>query len=157
MLSVALGPTVGVGRMCPRQVPVHRIASGTTVGEGEDYMTGELAFFELGVEDAERGRAFYEGLFGWTFEAGPSDGGYLITAPNVQGGMHSGDAGAVPYVFFAVDDMEAALQRVRDLGGSVEDVDMEGDAESVGRFGRFRLCRDDQGSPFGLHEAPKDS
>jgi hypothetical protein len=26
-------------------------------------MGGELAFFELGVEDAERGRAFYEGLF----------------------------------------------------------------------------------------------
>jgi hypothetical protein len=118
-------------------------------------MNGELAFFELGVEDAQAGRAFYAALFGWTFEAGPSDGGYQITTPNVPGGMHSGDPGAGPYVFFSVDDMDAALRHVRDLGGSVEDVDVEGDAESVGRFGRFKLCRDDQGSPFGLHELPK--
>jgi predicted enzyme related to lactoylglutathione lyase len=120
-------------------------------------MKGELAFFELGVKDAELGRAFYGSLFGWTFEPGPSEGGYMITAPNMRGGMHGGDAGAVPYVFFAVDDMDAALQRVRDLGGDVEDVDVEGDAASVARFGRFRLCRDNQGSPFGLHEPPKGS
>ncbi|MDQ3707938.1 MAG: VOC family protein, partial [Actinomycetota bacterium] len=68
---------------------------------------GEMAFFELGVEDTERGRAFYEGLFGWTFEPGPSGGGFMITTPNTQGGMHGGDAGASPYVFFSVDDMEA--------------------------------------------------
>ncbi len=35
-------------------------------------MAGEVAFFELGVEDVGRGRAFYEGLFGWRFETGPS-------------------------------------------------------------------------------------
>jgi len=120
-------------------------------------MTGEMAFFELGVEDTERGRAFYEGLFEWTFEPGPSGGGFMITAPNLQGGMHGGDAGASPYVFFSVDDMEAALERVRDLGGSVEDMDVEGDADSVARLGRFKLCRDDQGSPFGLHQPPTGS
>ena len=32
--------------------------------------------------------------------------------------------------------------------------DVEGDEESVARFGRFRLCRDDQDSPFGLHQPP---
>jgi uncharacterized protein len=26
------------------------------------------------------------------------------------------------------------------------------DEESDARFGRFKLCRDDQGSPFGLHQ-----
>lgn len=117
-------------------------------------MNGELAYIELGVKDADAGRAFYGDLFGWAFEAGPSDGGYQITIPNVRGGMHGGDAGASPYVFFAVDDMDAALARVRELGGSVDEVDVEGDAESVARFGRFRLCRDNQGSPFGLHEPP---
>jgi uncharacterized protein len=115
-------------------------------------MAGELSFIELGVEDPERGRAFYEGLFGWTFE--PAGQGFGITMPNVAGGMHGGDRGASPYVFFRVDDIEAAQDRVRALGGTVEDVDVEGDAESVARFGRFRLCRDDQGSPFGLHQAP---
>ena len=120
-------------------------------------MTGQLSFFELGVGDAERGRAFFEGLFGWKFEPGPSGGGFVITTPNVPGGMHGGDAGAAPYVFFEVDDMEAALTRVRELGGEVEETNVEGDEASTARFGRFKLCRDDQGSPFGLHEPPSSA
>jgi len=118
-------------------------------------MAGELAFFELGVGDGERGRAFYAGLFGWRLEPGPSGGGgFAIETPNVPGGMHGGDEGAAPYLFFAVDDIDAAVERVHELGGEVDDVNVEGDEESVARFGRFRLCRDDQGSPFGLHQRP---
>jgi predicted enzyme related to lactoylglutathione lyase len=120
-------------------------------------MAGELAFFELGVEDAERGRAFYERLFGWRFEPGPSGNGFAIAAPNVLGGMHGGDAGAAPYVFFAVEDMEAALERVRELGGEVVEMSVEGDEASIATFGRFKLCRDDQGSPFGIHQPPSGS
>lgn len=43
---------------------------------------------------------------------------------------------------------------MREVGGSVEEMDVEGDADSQQRFGRFKLCRDDQGSPFGLHQRP---
>jgi predicted enzyme related to lactoylglutathione lyase len=118
-------------------------------------MAGELAFFELGVGDTERGRAFYEELFGWRFDTGPSGGGFTIATPNVSGGMHGGDAGAAPLLFFAVDDMEAALEQVVRLGGEVDDIDVEGDEASIERFGRFKLCRDDQGSPFGLHQPPR--
>jgi predicted enzyme related to lactoylglutathione lyase len=117
-------------------------------------MAGELSFFELGVEDAERGRAFYAGLFGWAFGRGPH-GGQTIETGNVAGGIHGGDRGAAPYLFFRVDDMDAALDRVRELGGTVEEIDVEGDEESVQRHGRFKLCRDDQGSPFGLHAPPR--
>jgi uncharacterized protein len=117
-------------------------------------MTGELAFFEVGVGDVERGRTFYEGLFGWSFETGPSGQGFTIGTPTIPGGMHGGDPGAAPYVFFRVADMDAALERVRELGGTVEDTDVEGGDESIERFGRFKLCRDDQGSPFGLHQPP---
>jgi uncharacterized protein len=118
-------------------------------------MAGELSFLELGVEDVERGRAFYEGLFGWRFEPGPSGQGFTIATPTVPGGMHGGDRGAAPYVFFGVDDMEAALERVRELGGVVDEMDVEGDEDSVARFGRFKLCRDDQGSPVNLHAPPR--
>jgi hypothetical protein len=117
-------------------------------------MAGELTFFELGVADVERGRAFYEALFGWTFEPGPSGQGFTIGTRSVPGGIHGGDAGATPYLFLSVADMDDALARVRELGGTVEDLDAGGDAESVERFGRFRFCRDDQGSPFGLHQPP---
>ena len=62
----------------------------------------------------------------------------------------------MPWLFFRVDDIDAALARVRALGGTVEVLDIEGDTEtrSRSRFGRFKLCRDDQGSPFGLHQPP---
>ena len=116
-------------------------------------MTGEISFFELGVADAEQAHAFYSGLFGWSFAPGP-DGGHVITTPGVPGGLHSGDPGASPYLFFAVDDMETALARVLQLGGTVEGGDLGAERESASRFGRFRLCRDDQGSAFGLHQPP---
>jgi uncharacterized protein len=68
--------------------------------------------------------------------------------------MHGGHKDATPYLFFAVDDMDAAVERVRELGGTIEEMDVEGDADAQARFGRFKLCRDDQGSYFGLHQAP---
>jgi uncharacterized protein len=117
-------------------------------------MAGEVAFFELGVDDVERGRAFYQGLFGWRFEPGPSEQGFTIATPNIPGGIHGRDREARPYVFFAVDDIEAAVKRVRELGGEVDDMDVAGDQESVAKFGRFKLCRDDEGSSFGLHQRP---
>ncbi|MER7660227.1 MULTISPECIES: VOC family protein [unclassified Streptomyces] len=119
-------------------------------------MTGEISFFELGVGDPAQARAFYGGLFGWSFEEGTTEGGgYAIRTPDVPGGVHGGDPGAGPYLFFRVDDMQTALARVAELGGSVDDFDVGGDEETVARFGRFTFCRDDQGSPFGLHEPPK--
>jgi predicted enzyme related to lactoylglutathione lyase len=116
-------------------------------------MNGELSFFELGVADANRARDFYGSLFGWKFV--DQGKGATIETPNVPGGLHSGDAGASPYLFFRVEDLDAALARVRELGGEVGD-DVGGeDPDTVARFGRFVLCKDDQGSSFGLHEPPR--
>jgi predicted enzyme related to lactoylglutathione lyase len=115
---------------------------------------GAISFFELGVEDAKKGRAFYEGLFGWTFETGPSGNGWVIKTPGVPGGMHPGDKGAAPYLFFAVEDMDAAVRRVEELGGEIVPFDAGDDPGTEARFGRFTFCKDDQGSPFGLHQPP---
>jgi uncharacterized protein len=115
-------------------------------------MTGELSFFELGVADAERARAFYTALFDWRME--PMRAGFTIDAGGIPGGLHPGDPEAAPYVFFRVDDIDAAAARVQELGGRLEELGGEGDEESAARFGRFRFCRDDQGSPFGLHQPP---
>jgi predicted enzyme related to lactoylglutathione lyase len=117
-------------------------------------MSGQPTFFELGVADADRARVFYEGLFGWRMEPGPSGKGYAIDTGGTPGGLHPGDPEATPYIFFGVADIEAAIARVRELGGTVHDTDVEGDADSAARFGRFKLCSDDQGSPFGLHQPP---
>jgi predicted enzyme related to lactoylglutathione lyase len=57
-------------------------------------------------------------------------------------GLHSrgrgpGDRVSLPY--FSVPDMDAALQRVRELGGEV-----------IHPGERWSVCRDTEGSPFGL-------
>jgi predicted enzyme related to lactoylglutathione lyase len=116
-------------------------------------VAGEPSFFSIGVRDAERGRSFYERLFGWQMQR--ERNGFSIATAGAPGGIHGGDPDASPYLFFRVDDIGTALDRVRALGGSVEEVDHDDDdAETVARFGRFKLCRDDQGSWFGLHEPP---
>ncbi|MFG2755359.1 VOC family protein [Streptomyces wuyuanensis] len=116
-------------------------------------MAGEISFFELGAADPGKARIFYGNLFGWTFEDVPGGTGFAITTPTVPGGVHGDDAEAVPYVFFKVDDLASALERITELGGTVEGPDTE-DEDAAARFGRFRFCRDDQGSPFGVHEPP---
>jgi uncharacterized protein len=117
-------------------------------------MSGEVSFFSIGVADAEKARAFYGTLFGWRFSEPPSGAGAVIETANVPGGIHGGDAGASPYLFFRVDDLDAALARVRELGGDVAHHDPS-DPQTIARFGRFALCTDDQGSGFGLHEPPR--
>jgi uncharacterized protein len=67
--------------------------------------------------------------------------------------MHGGDAGASPYVFFDVPDLDAAMEQVRELGGEA-DVLPTGGEEGGSGHGRFALCKDDQGSSFGLREPP---
>ncbi|MGZ5335771.1 MAG: VOC family protein [Solirubrobacterales bacterium] len=117
-------------------------------------MAGELSFFEIGVGNTEQARRFYGALLGWSFaEAG---GGASIDAGGaVPGGLHGGDAGASPYVFFRVDDLDSAMDQVRELGGEAER-EIEGDSpDSVARFGRFALCKDDQSSALGLHQRPR--
>ena len=114
-----------------------------------------MSFIEFGGRDAMTARSFYGKLFGWSFEPGPGGDGYAIDGVGVPAGVHGGDEGASPYVFFRVDDLEAAVATVERLGGTVEVLPGGDEEESVARFGEFRLCRDDQGSPFGLHRPPQ--
>jgi uncharacterized protein len=115
-------------------------------------MAGEVSFFELGVKDPAAAREFYGELFGWRMQAGPSgeEHGFQIQTPNMRGGVHGGDEGAGPYLFFKVDDIEAAAGRVRELGGEAEFSEHSGPGPS----GTFAFCRDNQGSSFGLHQPP---
>lgn len=116
-------------------------------------MAGELSFFSIGVGVVERGRDFYGGLLGWRLEE--ASGGLVVSGGGVAGGIHGGDAGASPYVFFRVDDLDAALARVEELGGAREPAaEDHGDEDQAARFGRFALCRDDQGSAFGSTSRP---
>jgi predicted enzyme related to lactoylglutathione lyase len=106
-------------------------------------MPGEPSHFEIGVPDPGRAREFYGRLLGWSFDA--TGRGARISTPGIGGGMHDDE----PWVqlFFSVSDIDAAVERVVELGGEV------GSGASEGPGGRYvHSCRDDQGVPFGLHQ-----
>jgi hypothetical protein len=44
---------------------------------------------------------------------------------------------------------------VERLGGTVQSIPGAESEESVAIYVEFRLCHDDQGSPFGLHRPPR--
>jgi uncharacterized protein len=108
-------------------------------------MAGTLVHFELPVADTERASAFFSGLFGWSYE--PYGEGYQFVAGSPSGGLFTAPEGEhAPLVYFQVDDADAALARVVELGGSAEEIqDMPG-------IGRYVHCRDDQQTRFSLFE-----
>jgi uncharacterized protein len=104
---------------------------------------GDLVYFVVPTEDAERARRFYGELFGWRFRAGAVDGGFNVEGSTPPGGLYEGGTGEVPRVWFEVDDLDAALERVRELGGQA------GEPEDI-ESGHMATCRDDQGNELNL-------
>ena len=106
-------------------------------------MAGDLVYFTIPAPDGDRAKDFYGALFGWEFAAGNVPGGFQITNVSPMGGIHGGDTPGSPRVWFEVDDLDAALDRIRELGGEA------GAPEEIAS-GRMASCRDDQGTSFNL-------
>jgi predicted enzyme related to lactoylglutathione lyase len=111
-------------------------------------MAGDLVYFVIPVSDGERAHAFYGGLFGWSFAPGNVPDGFNIEGSTPPGGLFGGGEGSLPQVYFSVDDVEAAVAKVRELGGEA------GDPEEI-PSGFMSHCRDDQGTEFNIW-APKE-
>jgi predicted enzyme related to lactoylglutathione lyase len=99
---------------------------------------------EFPADDPDRARRFWQGLLGMSLEtrtAGEGEGWQARVGDSAFGiherGSGPGDRFSLPY--FAVDDLPAALRSVEELGGSVIH---PGEAWAV--------CRDSEGTPFGL-------
>lgn len=108
-------------------------------------MNGQPTYIELGVPDADAARAFYGKLLGWQ-PSGPAGPGNVST-PSLDVGIHGDDPQPGMLIFFDVDDLDAALGRVAELGGKVHGPIVEDEG-----FGRFAVCTDDQGVKFALHQ-----
>ena len=103
-----------------------------------------MHLIEFPADDPDRARRFWEGLLGVDLEerTGEEGEGWQSRAGDPAVGVHErgrgpGDRFSLPY--FAVDDLAAAVESVRELGG---DVIHPGD--------RWAICRDSEGTPFGL-------
>jgi len=114
-------------------------------------MTGEISYLEIGANDTESTRHFFEQLFGWSFNPMGDEGEGWFQTPSIEVGLHGNDPEPQFFIFFNVPDLELAIARVKELGGETD----EPGANEPG-FGRFCICRDPQGIRFGLHQPHKD-
>jgi predicted enzyme related to lactoylglutathione lyase len=104
---------------------------------------GDLVYFVISAQDAERAKAFFGGLFGWRFTPGNVPGGFNIEGPTPPGGVFGGGEASRPMPYFQVGDIEAAVAKVRELGGEAEE------PQEI-PSGWMSQCRDDQGLEFGI-------
>jgi predicted enzyme related to lactoylglutathione lyase len=111
-------------------------------------MPNTLVWNELQTRDPEAAKAFYAATFGWTDSSDPN--GYVMYSVDerVQAGMITMDEtwGPVPpnwSVYFMVDDVDAAAEKVKELGGNIMVPPV-----AAGEMGRFAVVQDPQGGVF---------
>jgi predicted enzyme related to lactoylglutathione lyase len=107
-------------------------------------VTSPVDLVEFPADDPERARRFWEAVLGVDLEPRTeAEGqGWQTHGGGSELGLHArgtgpGDRFSLPY--FAVEDLPAALATVRRHGGEV-----------IHPGERWAVCRDSEGSPFGL-------
>lgn len=127
--------------------------------------TGEPIWYELLTDDIDRARDFYRAVCGWTIARPPTappgadsyemigraDGGFAggampLTPQMIAGGARPGWLG-----YFAVEDVDAAVERLTTLGGTVLLPAM-----TMPDVGRMAMVRDPQGNPFYVMRGASD-
>ncbi|WP_435156568.1 VOC family protein [Amycolatopsis sacchari] len=105
---------------------------------------GEAGYFTFQVPDDEAAKAFYGGVLGWQFAPGRVEGGWNVEGSGLFGGLWGGQGRQVGWkLMYAVDDLDAALARVRELGGQAGEVERQ-------PYGLSADCVDNQGIEFWL-------
>ena len=127
-----------------------------------------VVHFEIQADDVERAKAFYSGVFGWTFE---DYSGYLgapywgvVTGPANEPGINGGllprpapapsaGQGVNGWVCtIGVEDYDAAERRVLDAGGQVALAKM-----ALPGMAWQGYYLDTEGNTFGIHQPDPDA
>ena len=114
-------------------------------------MPSSIALVEFPADDVDRARRFWQGVLeldledrtaaeGQGWQTHTTDGGGTELGLHARG-TGPGDRVSLPY--FEVPDMQRCLQQVTQLGGSI-----------VHPGERISICRDSEGSPFGVMQRP---
>src|SRR6478736_6807996 len=107
-----------------------------------------IVHFELPSADVGRAKAFWGGVFGWTFGGMTEPFVYAMTEGEEPVGaiFQSDEAGTGPIVYMATDDIDATLAKVGGAGGTA------GEKQAIPGIGWFARCKDTEGNSFSLFQ-----
>jgi predicted enzyme related to lactoylglutathione lyase len=124
---------------------------------------GDMSYVALWVPNVDRAARFYADVLGWQYgQPGPGPNRQVEGQSSSYGLSQVAGASEflsrlgltltlapapTGYTVFVVDDIAAAVQRVRDAGGRAGDIKQQ-------PYGLVAACEDDQGLVFSLHEVP---
>jgi hypothetical protein len=152
---VLAGPfdVLDAGRMTVLADPAGAVLSlwqaGASIGAEIVNVPGSLTWADTATPDPDAAQAFYTALLGWRFDQMSEEPPYWViwNGERTNGGMTVPPEGAPPvwYPYFAVEDVEAAVEAAQAAGGQpfVGPVD-------VPNGGRFALIQDPQGAAFAV-------
>ena len=109
-------------------------------------MAGKVVHVEISAADVDRAQSFWSGAFGWNVGASqmPDFDYRMFQSADDQGGaIMPGEPGSLR-VYLDVDDIDATLAKVQELGGSTEE------KTPVPGHGWTAHCRDTEGNAFSL-------
>lgn len=104
---------------------------------------GDLYYFTVQVHDLAKAQAFFGAVLGWQFSHHVEGHVGNITAPPGAVSEVDAEVSPRPQLWFVVDDIHAAVTKVRELGGSA-------DEPVLYDSGWAADCVDDQGTSFSL-------
>ncbi|HST64331.1 MAG TPA: VOC family protein [Mycobacteriales bacterium] len=105
---------------------------------------GDVGYLWISSPDPDRAAGFYRAVLGWDYTPGHVAGGRNVVGQSLPMGIGPGEPGV--HLSYAVEDVAAAVERVRAAGGSA------GEPEDR-PYGTAADGTDDQGVAFSLHRA----
>ena len=128
--------------------------AGTHPGAGRVNEPGSFCWNELMTREPEQAKAFYAKVFGWGATDNPMGPDEVYTewqldGRSIGGMMRLGEQfpAEVPnnwLVYFAVEDADAAAEKVTELGGGIQMPPFDSPA------GRIAIVKDTAGAVFGV-------
>jgi uncharacterized protein len=156
--ATLLGPPFDVmqaGRMTVVQDPQGAVFAAWQPrdhhGAGLVNAPSALCWNELSTPDLDASKSFYTQLFGWSaepFEGSPEPYLVIRVGERGNGGIRPLDPPGMPpnwLVYFAVEDIDAALARVEELGGAKHAGPIDIGMAKIG------IVADPQGATFALY------
>lgn len=119
-----------------------------------------VVHFDIGSDDPERARKFYEALFGWKMEIPPGMTNYYLIEtrdlegkPGVDGGLGKrGEPGQRITAYIGVSSIDEYVAKVEQLGGRVVMP-----RTAVPGWGYLAVCFDTEDNMFGLWQEDRSA